>query len=134
MAGAPILLGTASWADRPLIQSGEFYPSDATTPEERLRYYATKFPLVEADTTYAGRRRRWCSAGSSGHRRVHLDEGAAVHRAPAPVARLPEELQAQLPAESRKEELYREDADDVIDYCWSTFIDGLLPCTRQIAG
>jgi len=44
-------VGTASWTDRTLIASG-WYPPDADTPEKRLRYYASKFPLVEVDSTY----------------------------------------------------------------------------------
>ena len=47
-----ILIGTCSWADESLIQSGRFYPDIAKTPEERLRYYASQFPLVEVDSTY----------------------------------------------------------------------------------
>src|SRR4029453_195787 len=29
-----------------------FYPTPATTAEERLQYYAATFPLVEVDATY----------------------------------------------------------------------------------
>jgi hypothetical protein len=47
-----VLVGTASWADKPLLQSGRFYPNDVKTPEARLRYYASQFPLVEVDSTY----------------------------------------------------------------------------------
>ncbi len=47
-----ILVGTASWTDKSLIASGRFYPAKSTTPEERLRYYATQFPLVEVDSSY----------------------------------------------------------------------------------
>lgn len=47
-----VLVGTASWSDKSLIASKKFYPRDANTPESRLRYYATRFPLVEADTSY----------------------------------------------------------------------------------
>jgi uncharacterized protein YecE (DUF72 family) len=46
-----ILVGTASWTDRTLLQAG-WYPPDVTTPEERLRYYASRFPVVEVDSTY----------------------------------------------------------------------------------
>ena len=49
-----VKLGTASWTDKPLIEAGTFYPLEARTPEARLRYYASRFPLVEADTTYYG--------------------------------------------------------------------------------
>ncbi|MFG1842524.1 DUF72 domain-containing protein [Micromonospora sp. NPDC049175] len=46
-----ILVGTASWTDRTLLDSG-WYPQTADTPEKRLAYYARTFPLVEVDATY----------------------------------------------------------------------------------
>ncbi|MDM0052032.1 DUF72 domain-containing protein [Variovorax sp. J22R115] len=47
-----ILVGTASWTDKTLIDCGRFYPKEAKTPEARLRYYASIFPLVEVDSSY----------------------------------------------------------------------------------
>ncbi|SCG74085.1 DUF72 domain-containing protein [Micromonospora inositola] len=44
-------VGTASWTDRTLLDSG-WYPQTADTPEKRLAYYARQFPLVEVDATY----------------------------------------------------------------------------------
>jgi uncharacterized protein YecE (DUF72 family) len=44
-----ILVGTSSWTDKTLIECGRFYPPTATTPEERLRFYASQFPIVEAN-------------------------------------------------------------------------------------
>ncbi|MFI2666991.1 DUF72 domain-containing protein [Micromonospora carbonacea] len=46
-----IRVGTASWTDRTLLDSG-WYPQTADTPERRLSYYARQFPLVEVDATY----------------------------------------------------------------------------------
>ena len=46
-----ILVGTASWADKSLLDSRLFYPK-ANTAEARLRYYASHFPLVEVDSSY----------------------------------------------------------------------------------
>ncbi|HYX58355.1 MAG TPA: DUF72 domain-containing protein [Streptosporangiaceae bacterium] len=46
-----IRVGTAGWTDRTLIAAG-WYPAEASTPERRLRYYASQFPLVEVDATY----------------------------------------------------------------------------------
>ncbi|MEV1157283.1 DUF72 domain-containing protein [Micromonospora chokoriensis] len=46
-----ILVGTASWTDRTLLDSG-WYPQTADNPEKRLAYYARQFPLVEVDATY----------------------------------------------------------------------------------
>jgi uncharacterized protein YecE (DUF72 family) len=49
-----ILVGTSSWTDKTLIESGKFYPRSATTPEDRLRFYASQFPIVEIDSSYYG--------------------------------------------------------------------------------
>jgi uncharacterized protein YecE (DUF72 family) len=47
-----IRVGTASWTDKTLIACGRFYPPEATTAEARLRFYASRFPLVEVDSSY----------------------------------------------------------------------------------
>ncbi|MEO5843630.1 MAG: DUF72 domain-containing protein, partial [Caldimonas sp.] len=47
-----VLVGTASWSDKSLIASKKFYTRGANSPEARLRFYATQFPLVEVDTSY----------------------------------------------------------------------------------
>ena len=47
-----ILVGTASWTERTLLQSKAFYPPAVKTPTDRLRYYARHFPVVEVDATY----------------------------------------------------------------------------------
>ena len=46
-----ILVGTCSWADKTLIDSG-WYPPEAKKPEDRLRFYSDQFPIVEVDSTY----------------------------------------------------------------------------------
>ncbi|WP_433292775.1 DUF72 domain-containing protein [Actinoplanes sp. CA-030573] len=48
-----IAVGTASWTDKTLLESG-WYPPSADTPEKRLAYYARQFPVVEVDSTYYG--------------------------------------------------------------------------------
>jgi uncharacterized protein YecE (DUF72 family) len=47
-----IRVGTASWTDKTLTACGRFYPPEATTAEARLRFYASRFPLVEVDSSY----------------------------------------------------------------------------------
>ena len=46
-----IRVGTASWTDPSLIKSG-WYPPGTDSAEARLQYYATRFPIVEVDSTY----------------------------------------------------------------------------------
>jgi uncharacterized protein YecE (DUF72 family) len=49
-----ILVGTASWTDKTLVACGRFYPPGCRTAEQRLRFYADLFPLVEVDSSYYG--------------------------------------------------------------------------------
>lgn len=49
---ARVQVGTASWTDKTLIECGRFYPKGCTSAEDRLRYYASQFPMVEVDSSY----------------------------------------------------------------------------------
>src|SRR6266513_839144 len=69
--GGEIRVGTASWTDPTMTAQGVFYPADARTAEDRLRFYATCFSMVEADTTYyalpqAEVSRRWVERTPAG--------------------------------------------------------------------
>ncbi|MDR1137522.1 MAG: DUF72 domain-containing protein [Synergistaceae bacterium] len=46
-----IHIGICSWTDKTLLKSG-FYPAAASTPAARLSYYASRFGIVEVDSTY----------------------------------------------------------------------------------
>jgi uncharacterized protein YecE (DUF72 family) len=47
---APIRVGVCSWADETLTKV--WYPPGVKSGEERLRYYADRFDVVEANSTY----------------------------------------------------------------------------------
>ncbi len=44
--------GTASWTDPTMTVPGVFYPPGMKTAEDRLRFYASQFSMVEVDATY----------------------------------------------------------------------------------
>jgi uncharacterized protein YecE (DUF72 family) len=46
-----VKIGTCSWTDPTLLRSG-WYPAEADSAEGRLAYYASRFPVVEIDSTY----------------------------------------------------------------------------------
>jgi uncharacterized protein YecE (DUF72 family) len=46
-----VYVGITAWTEPTLLETG-FYPPDADTPEERLKYYASQFPITEVDSTY----------------------------------------------------------------------------------
>src|SRR5579871_375663 len=47
-----LYVGTASWTDKSLLDSRLFYPARVRTAEDRLRFYASQFPVVEVDSSY----------------------------------------------------------------------------------
>jgi len=47
-----LLTGTASWTDPTLLACGRFYPPEARSAEARLRFYASRFPMAEIDSSY----------------------------------------------------------------------------------
>ncbi|MFQ5968330.1 MAG: DUF72 domain-containing protein [Acidimicrobiia bacterium] len=47
-----VLIGLCSWTGRTLVEAGTFYPAERMSAEERLRFYAAEFPIVEVDSTY----------------------------------------------------------------------------------
>jgi uncharacterized protein YecE (DUF72 family) len=43
-------VGTCSWTEKTMVDL--WYPKGVTSPEQRLRYYASKFDTVEVDSSY----------------------------------------------------------------------------------
>jgi uncharacterized protein YecE (DUF72 family) len=52
VAVSRILTGTCSWTDKTLVNDTTWYPKRSMSAAERLQFYASKFPIVEADSTY----------------------------------------------------------------------------------
>jgi uncharacterized protein YecE (DUF72 family) len=49
---AEVRVGTCSWTDKTLVKDTTWYPKKTMTAAERLAFYAARFPIVEADSTY----------------------------------------------------------------------------------
>jgi len=49
---AQVRVGTCSWADKTLVNDAKWYPKKSMSAAERLAFYAARFPVVEADSTY----------------------------------------------------------------------------------
>jgi uncharacterized protein YecE (DUF72 family) len=47
-----VLVGTCSWTDKTLTDETEWYPKKSMSAAERLAFYAARFPIAEADSTY----------------------------------------------------------------------------------
>ena len=123
------LVGHASWAEKTLIECGRFYPSDCKTPEARLRYYASIFPLVEVDSSYYAipsqtNAHNWAARTPEGFVfNVKAFRFFTGHQTDVDV--LPRGVKELLP--SRKRLLYRDTADEVKDALWDAFRQSLEP-------
>ncbi|GAA4568617.1 DUF72 domain-containing protein [Planotetraspora kaengkrachanensis] len=124
-----ILVGTASWTDATLLRSG-WYPPDATTPEERLRYYANRFPLVEVDSTYyalpaAETVRSWVRRTPQGFT-FDVKAFSLLTCHPTRPAALPKELRIE--SGTGRKNLYVRDLDHGrVDKVWERFVSALVP-------
>jgi len=122
-----ILVGTASWTDKSLLQSG-WYPSGVDSAEERLAFYASQFPLVEVDSTYYFPPTEKNSAlwveRTPEHFLFNIKAFSLLTQHPTKPTALPKELR---PAGVTKN-LYHKDIDaKVVDEIWQRFVAALLP-------
>jgi len=132
-AGGRIRIGVASWTDPSMTAPGVFYPDGVTKPESRLRYYASRFPLVEVDSTYYAIPARrmaelWVDRTPDGFT-FDVKAHALMTGQPSEVNRLPKELREALPAGlARKQRVYATDLpDEVRDEVWRSFLQALEP-------
>lgn len=125
-----ILVGTAGWTDRTLIESG-WYPADAGTPEKRLRYYAGQFPLVEVDATYYAlpaeqTARAWAERTPAGFT-FNIKAFSLFTKHPTPVRALPADLR-EAASRSGKDRVYLKDVDPAVaGQAWDRFLAALEP-------
>ncbi|HEY2427437.1 MAG TPA: DUF72 domain-containing protein, partial [Acidimicrobiales bacterium] len=52
IGAADVLVGTCSWTDKTLVKDTDWYPKKSMPAADRLAFYAARYPLVEADSTY----------------------------------------------------------------------------------
>jgi uncharacterized protein YecE (DUF72 family) len=123
-----IRVGTASWTDKTLLASG-WYPSDAKTAEDRLRHYASRFPLVEVDSTYYAPP----SEQTAGYWRDRTPDGfvfnikafSLLTQHPTQPRVLYKDLRDKVPA--KKNVYLRDVPEDVVEEVWQRFLDALNP-------
>lgn len=120
-------MGTASWTDKTLLESG-WYPSDITTPAERLSYYASQFPLVEVDSTYYSppserTAELWASRTPPGFTFNVKAFSLLTHHPTRPNA-----IHKDLRPDLDKRNIYQRDLQpEIVDQVWQRFLDALRP-------
>src|SRR4051812_5043792 len=128
-----VSIGTASWTEKTLLASRAFYPTTASTPEKRLRYYARHFPVVEVDATYYALPSLAHARGWAERTPPDFEFGVKAYAAltghPIELARLDRDLQAELPAALRRaRRAYPRDLPPPVEEAlWARFGAALAP-------
>jgi len=126
-----ILVGTASWTDKTLIESGAFYPPGCNSAEARLRHYASVFPLVEVDSSYyampsATNSALWVERTPPGF--VFDVKAFRLFTGHQTEARFfPKDLQGELPSTGKKNLYYKDIPAPVLTELWARFFQALQP-------
>lgn len=132
-SGVRIRIGTASWTDPTMVAPGVFYPDGVASPEARLRYYASRFPLVEVDSTYyaipARRMGEIWAERTPDHFLFNIKAHALMTGQPTETKRLPKAMREALPKPVRdKARIYAKDLPpELLDETWSSFLGALEP-------
>jgi uncharacterized protein YecE (DUF72 family) len=125
-----IRVGTASWTDQTLIESG-WYPPEASTPARRLQFYAGRFPLVEVDATYYAlpaeqTATAWAARTPAGFT-FNVKALSLFTQHPTRVAALPADLR-QAVQQAGRDTVYLRQVDPVVaDQAWERFLAALEP-------
>ena len=128
-----VLIGTCSWTDPTLIRSGRFYPPSAKSAEDRLRFYAGEFGIVEVDSTYYAMpaeqtARLWVERTPKDFV-FDIKAFRLLTDHPTPAKSLPKDLRDALPSPvAEKTNLYQRDLPaEVVTEVWDRFESALLP-------
>jgi probable DNA metabolism protein len=133
IAGLDVRLGTASWTDPTMTAPRVFYPDGIHTAEARLAYYASRFSMVEVDSTYYSLPSErvaelWAERTPPGFVfdiKAHaLMTGHATN-----VRRLPADIRDALPRSLAGASTVRtrELPDELVDEVWRRFLSALQP-------
>ena len=128
-----ILVGITGWTEPTLIKESDFYPPDAKTPEARLRFYASQFPIVEVDATYYSPPNErnsvlWIERTPKDFV-FNVKAYSMLTQHPTRVDRMYKDLREQLPPELlEKKNLYPDKVPpEILDEVWQRFHDALMP-------
>lgn len=130
-----IRVGTTSWTEATLIESGRFYPPGVDTAEARLRYYSSRFPVVEVDSTYYGlpserNAELWARRTEAGFVFDVKAFRLFTRHQTAPQF-LPRDIREAMAPIRKKNLYYRDLPSPLLDELWARFHSALDPLRRS---
>lgn len=128
-----VKVGTSSWTDPTLVRDVSFYPPDASNAEDRLRYYASIYTVVEVDSTYYAPPNRnvvaaWVERTPEDFRFEIKAFGLLTGHPVRPKALWADLRDAVLPQHRHKKNVYASHLErEALDEAWQRFDQALRP-------
>src|SRR3989442_5055302 len=128
-----ILVGISAWTEPTLIKRGNFYPKGVSSAEDRLRFYASQFPIAEVDSTYyfppSEQNAALWAERTPPDFTFDVKAYSLLTHQPTQTDSLYKDLRESLPEETAaKRNVYREHLPHkVVDEVWQRFADALMP-------
>ena len=130
-------MGTCSWTDPTLIESGWYPETVKDNPDKRLRYYAERFPIVENDASYYAlpsqrQAQLWAERTPDGFV-MNFKAFATLTTHHTDPKRLPKDIREMLPKDAQaKRRIYPKDfPKDVRDELFARYWVGLEPLRKS---
>jgi len=126
-----VLVGTCSWTDKTLIACKRFYPPGCSTAEARLRFYASRFPLVEVDSSYyampsVDNSMRWVERTPADFA-FNIKAFRLLTNHPTQLVMLPKDIQEALAGMSKTRFYYRDLPQEVRVELWRRYREAVAP-------
>jgi uncharacterized protein YecE (DUF72 family) len=128
-----VLIGISSWTEPTLIKEGNFYPKGVSSAEDRLKFYASQFPIVEVDSTYyfppSERNSVLWIERTPKDFTFNIKAYSLLTNHPTKVESLYKDVREALPEEvASKKNVYREHLPEKLaDEVWDRFRESLMP-------
>jgi uncharacterized protein YecE (DUF72 family) len=128
-----IRVGISSWTEPTLVKEGNFYPKGVSSAEERLKFYASQFPVVEVDSTYyfppSERNSVLWIERTPKDFTFNIKAYSLLTNHPTKIDSLYKDVKEALPKEALdKKNVYREKLPpELVADVWSRFRDALMP-------
>jgi uncharacterized protein YecE (DUF72 family) len=136
LGGSRVLIGTCSWTDATLVKETDWYPRKTMTAAQRLAFYASRFPIVEVDSTYyfpptPELAQTWVDRTPAGFT-MNIKAWSLLTGHPTFHHSLWPDMQSAVPVEHRdKRRLYSHYLPaDAMEEAWDRFRHSLLPLHR----
>jgi uncharacterized protein YecE (DUF72 family) len=132
-SGREILIGISAWTEPTLVKEADFYPKGVSSAEDRLRFYASQFPIAEVDSTYyfppsEKNATLWIERTPQDFT-FNIKAYSLLTNHPTKVESLYKDMREALPEDlAGKRNLYREQLPGkMVEEVWQRFADALMP-------